>query len=291
VLDYWHLLSLDAPSVAFLWTCAFAWSVHAHVPWLSSAMLALATWLLYVADRLLDGLPTSKRAVLQQRHLFHFRYRFRFVSAAIPVAIPLTWFVLTRMNPVARRDDIVLGGCALLYLLCVHLPISNKARFVVFPKELAVGAIFAAACVIPAWSREPAGRPMLVVPAILFGALCWLNCVAIEHWEQSDLVYERLKVDSTHWIGEHLRAACLLLFIVSAGAVFFPGPGQILSLAVGFSALLTLWLHQTRRRLSPLRLRAAADAVLLSPMLLLPGVKVAGPLLQCFFYGHSQHVR
>jgi hypothetical protein len=275
LLDQWHLLSLDAPTVAAAWSCAFAWSAHVRVPWLSNAMLALATWLLYVADRLLDGQQTSKSAVLRQRHYFHVRHRVAFMSVALPGMLILGWFITRRMDPSARGEDVLLAACALLYLLCVHLPFPKYTRLIAFPKELAVGIIFAAACVIPAWSRQPSARPMLLAPGLLFGALCWVNCVAIDHWEQPLqerlLPKSQLGLGSTRWIGNHLRAACLALAIMSVCVAFDTGWSAwnafcLMDLSIAVSVLLILWLHQIRRRLAPLRLRSAADAVLLIPI-------------------------
>ena len=54
-LRYWHLLSLDAPTVAGLWCWAFGRAVRLHLSPRLPVALALGTWLFYVADRLLDA--------------------------------------------------------------------------------------------------------------------------------------------------------------------------------------------------------------------------------------------
>ena len=53
-LVLWHLLSLDAPTVAALWTWFIAEACHVHIPLLSTLAMAVAVWTLYAADRLLD---------------------------------------------------------------------------------------------------------------------------------------------------------------------------------------------------------------------------------------------
>lgn len=269
LLDHWHLLSLDAPTVAVVWSCAFARAAGAHVPWLSTMMLALATWLLYVADRLLDALQPSATASLQQRHHYHYRHRVGFVAAALPALAALTWFVTMRMDPAPRREDFTLAACAVFYLLGVHLPIpAGMRRFLAIPKEVLVAVIFAAACAIPSWSRQPAARPMLLWPAVLFAMLCCINCVAIEHWEQPNasaaLGGERVAPHPiTRGIGRHLAVVCVLLSAMAlTSSVHAPG---LLAIPVAVSALLLFALHLGRHRLAPLRLRAAADAVLLTP--------------------------
>ena len=53
-LALWHLLSLDAPTVAALWTWFLAASVHISLPATSIIAMTIAVWTLYAADRLLD---------------------------------------------------------------------------------------------------------------------------------------------------------------------------------------------------------------------------------------------
>ena len=54
-LALWHLLSLDAPSVATVWTIAIAHAAGVDLPWTSAAAMFIAVWILYAADRLLDA--------------------------------------------------------------------------------------------------------------------------------------------------------------------------------------------------------------------------------------------
>ena len=50
-------------------------AMHLRLPWTSPVVLALGTWLIYVADRILDGLPTPSAARLRERHFFYARNR------------------------------------------------------------------------------------------------------------------------------------------------------------------------------------------------------------------------
>jgi hypothetical protein len=54
-LALWHLLSLDAPTIAALWTWFIASANHIHLPIASTLAMALAVWMLYAADRLMDA--------------------------------------------------------------------------------------------------------------------------------------------------------------------------------------------------------------------------------------------
>ena len=90
LLRYWHLLSLDAPTVAALWCWAFRRATRLPLaPWLPLA-LAMGTWLFYVADRLLDA-QLSPEAALRERHRFHDRHRGWFLAIAALVALALAF--------------------------------------------------------------------------------------------------------------------------------------------------------------------------------------------------------
>jgi hypothetical protein len=54
LLRLWHLMSLDAPTVAVIWSLSFAWAAGVHLPRWIPVLLALGTWAVYVGDRLLD---------------------------------------------------------------------------------------------------------------------------------------------------------------------------------------------------------------------------------------------
>lgn len=69
----------------------------------------------------------------------------------------------------------------MLYFAGVHLPALRVRRW--FPREVAVGIVFALATAVPAWSGAASGRAELGCLVVLFAGLCTLNCIAIETWE------------------------------------------------------------------------------------------------------------
>ncbi len=262
ILEYWHLLSLDAPTVAVAWSWAFAHAAGEAMPWLNALALGLATWLLYVADRLLDGLATTKG--LRERHHFHARHRKAFLAAAFPAACLVGWLAITQLDHAQLLNDLKLSTAAFAYLLCVHLPLRLTANL--FPKELAVAIIFATACVIPAWSQAPAPHAWLLIAGLLFAMLCWLNCIAIETWEATAVT--RLHA-ATRRIGSHLRGTCFGLSVCACGVALAAAVAgrkgfAVLALCVAASAMLLRVLDE--KYMTPLQLRAAADAVLLTPL-------------------------
>jgi hypothetical protein len=263
---YWHLLSLDAPTVAVLWAWSLARAVRVAPPISDLAVLGIGTWLIYIGDRLLDGRPGADPNALRERHHFHGRHRRVLLIAGFGAAA-LLLVCIARMPAAARRDDAVLFAVAIAYFLAVHLP----AAPVRFPRELAVGVLFACACTVPAWSQAQASHAALRWLCLLFAALCSLNCLAIHAWEQPEAATSRFFIS----VAALLVAATAGLFMVLTAA-----PGTLrLAAAVLAAALLLCALDRDRLRaqrrsppeeaLSPLALRILADAVLLTPLLLL----------------------
>jgi hypothetical protein len=276
--QWWHLLSLDAPTVAALWSWFFARAMHLRLPLLPALLLALGTWLLYVADRILDGLRQGER--LRERHHFHARHRTAFLSAGCLLAVLLAWLVFTRMRPEAIRDDAWVGIFALLYLFAVHRGSSSAspgARRM--PKELAVAILFAAATAVPAWSRlggsgsNGLGKEQLAPAVVFFAVLCWVNCVSIEKWEAGGPSPARANPHpTTGWASLHLRRIVTMIALFSlAAALLAPSPGlTAVYLAALLSSGLLFALDARSSHLSPLHLRIAADAALLTPLAFFP---------------------
>lgn len=257
--------------MAALWSWFFARAMHLHLPLLAALLLGLATWLLYVADRILDGLDGARES-LRERHYFHARHRVAFLITASLVSMLLVWCVCTRMRPEALRDDLWIAACLPGYVFFVHWRTSAPH----FPKELAVGTIFAAATAVPAWSRlEGTGlaRAQLAPAIFFFALLCWVNCVGIDKWEaQGRGTLQPTSHASTRWASLHLRliVTIIALFAVAA-ALLAPSRGLMaVYLAALLSSGLLLVLDARSVKLSPLHMRIAADAALLTPLAFFP---------------------
>jgi hypothetical protein len=257
--EWWHLLSLDAPTVAALWSWFFVYAMHLHLSFIQALLLPVATWLLYVADRILDGLHCG--GLLRERHHFHARHRTTFLLVSTILVAPLAWAVATHMRPEALRDDVWIGFFALLYLFAVHRMAARR-----LPKELAVALIFSTATAVPAWSRLHSGKGQLAPAVIFFALLCWINCVGIEKWEGGKFH------STTRWASLHLRIIVTIIALFSlAAALLTPSRGLMaVYLAALFSSGLLFALDTRSSHLSPLQLRIAADAALLTPLALFP---------------------
>jgi hypothetical protein len=263
---YWHLLSLDAPTVAALWCWSFARAAHIDLPGLAPLLLAVGTWLVYVTDRILDGLDPANREQLRERHYFYVQHRKAFLVTGVIVSPVFAWVVFTRMSPAVRLEDAAVFAVAALYFLLVHVHGRYAERWL--PKELAVGVLFAAATAVPAWARVAGERLALVPVVTVFVILCWLNCVAIESWESPAAASPAHPI--TAWAAQHLQGLALATVVLSlalASVSLHDGARLCLFLASAMSGSLLFWLARNRPSLSSMQLRVAVDAALLTPFL------------------------
>ena len=277
-IRFWHLTSMDAPTVAVAWALAFAWAARAILPWWIPVLLAMAAWVIYVADRLLDArraLRLGRTDGLRERHFFHWRHRRILATMAAAAALVAGAIALSLLPQAARERGSVLAAAAMVYLSRVHfvdaaanlngrrLRIRSPQLRVCVPKELLVGVLFTAACVLPAWNRTAVRSWEFAAAALFFAALAWLNCHAIDLWEAraEDAARRTIAVPAG------------LLGLAGALIALIAAPVQsrwaALLAAGALAALLLNLLGRVRGRLTPLALRAAADLALLTPLALL----------------------
>jgi hypothetical protein len=239
-----NLLSLDAPLVALLWQILFARCFHARIDPLPSILLVLAVWLIYAADRTLDAWTSSAARPRHEFYRRHWRALLPLWIAALAAGAALAW---TRLAPQLLYEGVALAAAVVLYFALLHLGIFQKT------KEAAVAVLFGLGATLSAW---PNIRTASDIEAIaLFSCLCWINCVAIEHWEG----------ESTWPIAAaagFVALAAILLLLFSNR--------PILGGAVAASALCFVLLDRARRHFSRDALRVLADVALLSPLFLLP---------------------
>lgn len=260
----WHLLSLDAPTVAALWTWFIARAAHVQLPPAAPAAMFLAVWILYAADRLLDA-ARAPAGDLEARHLFHQRHQRAFlIGIAIAAAALAT--LLPSLSPGAIRLYLIEGAWVVAWFVILHGTRSAHR----LPKEIAVGLFFSAAMFIPTVGREPRLRAEFLPAAILFGILCSLNCLFIYAWEH-DILRDNTAHASTRLALDHLPALAVTAVVIGAAITLLSASAvRPVATACGLAALLLLALHRNRGNLSRIDLRAAADFALLTPVLLLP---------------------
>jgi hypothetical protein len=266
-LHLWHLLSLDAPTVATLWTWFAARTVHLHLLTAGLAAMFLAVWMLYAADRLLDArqlfADPLHTANLEARHLFHHRHATAFLTGILVTSLTLAE-LLRHLPAEALRLYAILGSLVFSWFLLIHARATTTHHRL--PKELAVGLAFPAAVFIPTVARHPDLRLTLLPHALLFAAVCTLNCLSIYAWEHP-------ASSEAHWTTRYATRHLTTLAATTtlAGLALTIITRQPLAAAATLSAATLLTLHLNHRHLSPLTARAAADLALLTPLLFIAG--------------------
>jgi len=214
--------------------------------------------MIYATDRLLDAHHATTD--LRHRHHFHRRHAALFYAALL-LAAPLLLDLVLHLPSNLRTAWMLLALPLALYFGSVHL---TKKKV---PKEFLVAILFAAACAIPAALNAPDTKALFSVLtlAALFALLCLANCVAIARWER-----DRIENAALLWIAQRFSLLCGLIAVfalVQACTMGF----NVAAMAVALSALLLLTadrgLSQTAEKL---HLRVLADALLLTPLILLP---------------------
>ena len=241
--------------------------------------MALAVWMLYAGDRLLDvrllGIDSSRHQGLEARHYFHRRHRTAFLTGILLCSIALA-AILPHLELAAIRLYLILGGLVAGYFILIHGTGSVATHHKVahrLPKEIAVGLCFAAATFIPTVARHPDLRLALLPAALVFATLCSFNCLFIYAWEHEDDRTHRSTYRITGVASGTLPALTGLLIFCSVALVLldhhvhWPIP-----CAVALSAAILLLLHNRRCAIARTTLRAAADLALITPILFLPFV-------------------
>jgi hypothetical protein len=230
----------------------------------------VAVWMIYAADRLLDarGLDVQPSSTdLEERHRFHHRHRAFFLGGVMLGSFVLV-SLLVHINHRALELYVLLATLLGSWLLLIHArPHSGTRRL---PKELAVGVFFPAAIFIPTVARVPQQQLRLLPIAMLFAAVCTLNCLFVYAWEHPAQTSTSSHAHwTTTWATRHLTQLSLGMLLVSLGVIASNPIATKAAIACALSIALLLSLHSQRRRLGPLHLRAAADLVLLTPLLFL----------------------
>jgi hypothetical protein len=229
--------------------------------------MALAVWILYAADRLMDArllnIDPAYHEGLEARHYFHHRYRSAFLSGILLASIALA-LLIPHLETEAIHLYLILGGFVSGYFILIHATRSAHR----LPKEIAVGLCFAAATFIPTVAHSPDLRLPLLPSALLFAALCSLNCLFIYAWEHENSPGTLQVHAITRLALSYLPALTVLLTLTGAILTLLDHAPWPIPCAIAYSAALLLLLHHHRHAIAPLSLRALADLALATPLLL-----------------------
>jgi hypothetical protein len=272
---WWNILSLDAPLVACVWAEMFARCAGIRVPASEFGALFLSVWLIYTVDRLLDGKNAENErrvgafgGALRQRHIFHVVHKKAIAYAAVAAALCAALLAFQQLNA-----DTFAAGFAMLCVVAAYMAWIHAGRawkIGVAPKEFAVGMLFAAGASLPVWSRFvrrnfDAMGWRLAAAVVLFGVVCWLNCVAIDAWERL-CAAGRPRRGIFCASPRVLSLACGIVVLAVAAAIAGGGRGFLALMgSVACSAVLIAILDLMRERLSVEALRVFVDLTLVVP--------------------------
>jgi hypothetical protein len=276
-----NLVCLDAPLVAVAWLWLFARTFQIHLQAGNGVALFLTAWLIYLGDRLVDCSSLKPGFLRSLRQGFCLRHREIWIATILLVVL-FDAYVIWRTTALATfLVGAVVGLLALIYLVVNH-PLGLIWRSLP-AKELAIGILFTAGILVALMPAFSFRQIPFAVCALLFAALCALNCISIASWER-DLDQAQGKVSiATRHPGFTRRAAgiCAGLAIISLALAIVQGAAAPILACVSMSALLLGWLNASadlkegrfpnRRSLGIDRDQrtALADLVLLTPMVAL----------------------
>jgi hypothetical protein len=113
--------------------------LHPSVWWY--VILALAVWVFYTADHLLDALRGKEQSTIE-RHLLHYVYRQRIIPLWIAAGFIAAWLAFLKLD-----IEIIFSGLLLAFLILTYFVILyyNKKRFPwLLQKELIIGLVYVA---------------------------------------------------------------------------------------------------------------------------------------------------
>ena len=190
------VLSLDAPLVAMLWQDLFASILRVRLGWYQYLLLGLTVWIVYAADRWIEGWRLSSETVQTRRHSFYIRWRWPVFIVGLIAIGACAALALTNLGLREWAAGVILVVPTLIYLLSHQLVHRHHPWRV--PKEICIAVIFCIGTALaPVVFALPAALPVgqlpreifsarleaLWVPLALFGLLCFANLALISAWE------------------------------------------------------------------------------------------------------------
>lgn len=152
------------------------------VHWATPIVLALAVFIIYTTDRLLDIQKPDRPPT--NRHRFHHRYAlllWRVVAGAIALGLLLTFFLPGSVV----KFGLVLGGLCAAYVGSVfRLPARHPALLL---KEPLVALLFSAGIWGSVWVQRTTVRGIEIAEALMFVGIAFQNLILFSVMEQREL--------------------------------------------------------------------------------------------------------
>lgn len=262
-------LSLDAPVVALLWQALFAQALGANLGWPGRAVLGLAVWVIYAADRWFDGRRMAPGSAVTPRHRFAVRHRKPLAVAILVAAACGLSLALTRLEAHVIRLGLLLGAAVAFYFVLNQA--TPRGWGLRLPKEVAGAVLFAGGTLLLPMSRASQASLWGLLACLLFGFLCLVNLVAVAAWDRAaDEAQGQASVAlSRPWVLRALPTAAWATAIAGLALAWLTWESRALATValceaasgVGLGVLLADW-----GPASPELRALAADVVLLTPL-------------------------
>lgn len=257
-----NVLSLDAPLVTLVWQLWFAHNFKIHLASYEYFILFATVWLLYALDRWLDAWKLDLTKPHSSRHAFYVYYRWPIAMLWLLVLMTTASLSLTSLSQKTLLAGFALLALCAMYFMLVHV----QGRWHVIPKEARVGVAVSLGVTLCLWTQVHAEVYLeLALAALCFALLITLNCILIAVWEELfDKAQEFSSVAFTlprRWLKLFITTFLGMMITLSFYHRFY------LPLALAVIGLFAL--HEARDKLKVSLLRVLADAVLLTPLLLI----------------------
>lgn len=177
-----NTLNLDAPIVAVLWQEAAAFALQTHLHWGHRILILLAVWTVYCTDRLMDvadyhTVPDHAA----HRHRFHWKFQFRLRLICQFVGLVTVGMAFANLNSEGWKSAAFVTGCTAIHFLLSLYP--NLISWPILRKEIRVGWIFAAGCLIQPAAWRQVDHPHLAWIWIALGLTFTSNCLWVSYWQ------------------------------------------------------------------------------------------------------------
>ena len=182
-LVWLNFVCLDAPLVAIGWQWIFAHTFQLAVPFGHRIALFFTAWLIYLADRFCDSMSLRSNQPKSLRQQFCLRHGKIWLGAVIGVGMIDAIVVFKGVDYATLVPGAIVGAVTIAYIAINHA--GSEVWETIPLKEFAIGSLFAAGTLVGVTLRIFAVKSTMISAAVLFAALCWLNCVSIAIWERN----------------------------------------------------------------------------------------------------------
>ena len=257
-----NILSLDAPLIALAWQELWAHCLAVDISWMHRVLLALATWLAYSGDRLLDA-RRLKGPTESPRHKFshkHYLLLTRVWSAGLVTVITLG----LQLSLLEIINGLVFLVVVASYFLIHHWQCTRA--FAGSAKEIMAGTVFSAGTVFFVMTGSTL-TPAILLAFASWAGLCVMNCLTIACWDrQRDKVMEQHSL-ARCWIRADLWLWLWAMAVITLAIGAWSMDPRLVPIAAALSLSALALNKLTNAEGDDLR-RVLADVLLLTPMLL-----------------------